>query len=294
MEGSSGRSTPIRMRYASFRAALTPRKRQAGWLPSLLRYDEGEDISGVGSCATDFRSRVSYYLGVAYDGLRMRNAAQTAYEEAQRFSSFRSAAALRLGEMLARKGSSRRIGAIISLSPRSRRLTTCVRLKNWLPSRLRRALPKGQSRLPSGDHSFPVEFLSTGRTRQPRSRSYLPMIQLARSEHSPRNTCDWDSTKEPYGVLSRNYRAGAGRSKRTGRTCAWQPSYDRLLSRLLPGTPEGSQQLMTTSLRHSCSTSYVFPSAAEAHCSAGGFAGKSAGRIGPLSAGHALFIARAD
>ena len=71
---------------------------------ALLRYDEAKTYLESAHARNTADPEVSYYLGVAYDGLGETRKAQTAYEEAQRFSSFRAASTLKLGEMLAREG----------------------------------------------------------------------------------------------------------------------------------------------------------------------------------------------
>src|SRR6266705_1017266 len=49
-------------------------------------------------------AEISYYLGIAYEGVERENDAVDAYQEAMRLPSFRAAAALRLAELLARRG----------------------------------------------------------------------------------------------------------------------------------------------------------------------------------------------
>jgi tetratricopeptide (TPR) repeat protein len=71
---------------------------------SLLRFDEAKRFLEQVQARDTSDPEISYYLGIAYDGLGETRKAQTSYEDAQRFASYRSAAALRLGEMLARGG----------------------------------------------------------------------------------------------------------------------------------------------------------------------------------------------
>ncbi len=71
---------------------------------SLLRFDEAKKFLEQVHARDTSDPEISYYLGIAYDGLGEPRMARTAYEDAQRFASFRAAAALRLGEMLAREG----------------------------------------------------------------------------------------------------------------------------------------------------------------------------------------------
>ena len=49
-------------------------------------------------------TEISYYMGIAYNGLGEIDHARAAFEQAERLPSFYAAAALALGELLARKG----------------------------------------------------------------------------------------------------------------------------------------------------------------------------------------------
>jgi tetratricopeptide (TPR) repeat protein len=69
---------------------------------SLLRFDEARSFLEQVLARDTSDPEISYYLGIAYDGLGEMRKARMSYEDAQRFASFRAAAALRLGEMLAR------------------------------------------------------------------------------------------------------------------------------------------------------------------------------------------------
>jgi len=71
---------------------------------SLLRFDEARGYLEQVHARDTSDPEISYYLGLSYDGLGEMRKARTSYEEAQRFATFRAAAALRLGEMLARDG----------------------------------------------------------------------------------------------------------------------------------------------------------------------------------------------
>jgi tetratricopeptide (TPR) repeat protein len=71
---------------------------------TLLRFDEAKSFLEPVHARDTSDPEISYYLGIAYDGLGETRKARTSYEDAQRFASFRAAAALRLGEMVARAG----------------------------------------------------------------------------------------------------------------------------------------------------------------------------------------------
>jgi len=74
-----------------------------------------------------------YYLGIAYDGLgEARERHGLSYEESQRFASFRAAAALRLGEMLARDGDLDEAERQSQRKLYMPRPTTPVHWRNWL------------------------------------------------------------------------------------------------------------------------------------------------------------------
>lgn len=73
-------------------------------LASMLRFDESRTLLERAHARNTTDPEISYYLGLAYEGVGDTRKARTAYEEAQRFAPFRAAAALRLGELLAREG----------------------------------------------------------------------------------------------------------------------------------------------------------------------------------------------
>jgi tetratricopeptide (TPR) repeat protein len=85
---------------------------------ALLRYDEAKSYLEPLHLRDATDTEISYYLGIAYDGLGEIGQARTTYEQAARLPTFRSAAALRLGELLARSGDLR--GAERHLSDASR------------------------------------------------------------------------------------------------------------------------------------------------------------------------------
>jgi tetratricopeptide (TPR) repeat protein len=70
----------------------------------LLRFEEARSYLEPLHPRDTTDTEVSYYLGLAYDGLGDTSHARTAYEHAERLPTFYSAAALRLGELLAREG----------------------------------------------------------------------------------------------------------------------------------------------------------------------------------------------
>src|SRR4051794_743735 len=71
---------------------------------TLLRFDEAKRFLEQVHARDTSDPEISYYLGIAYDGLGETRSARMSYEDAQRFAGYRSAAALRLGEVTARNG----------------------------------------------------------------------------------------------------------------------------------------------------------------------------------------------
>ena len=71
---------------------------------ALLRFDEARSLLEQAHVRDISDPEISYYMGIAYDGLDDATHARTAYEEAQRVGGFRAAARLRLGELEAREG----------------------------------------------------------------------------------------------------------------------------------------------------------------------------------------------
>ena len=70
----------------------------------LLRYEEAKSYLEKVQARDTTDAEVSYYLGLAYEGLGDDTHARPAFEAAERLPSFHSAAALHLGELLARAG----------------------------------------------------------------------------------------------------------------------------------------------------------------------------------------------
>jgi tetratricopeptide (TPR) repeat protein len=83
---------------------------------SMHRFDEAAPRLTAAHARNTTDAEVSYYLGIASEGLGENRAAFEAYEEAMRAPTFRAAAALRLGEAKAREGDWARAGVLISES----------------------------------------------------------------------------------------------------------------------------------------------------------------------------------
>ena len=79
-------------------------QRSAGRLCSgLVRFKEGKDYLEAVHARDTTDAEVSYYLGIALEGLGQESGAREAYEAAFRSPEFRAAAGLRLGELSARE-----------------------------------------------------------------------------------------------------------------------------------------------------------------------------------------------
>src|SRR5882762_4056286 len=89
---------------AKFPESFATRKAAGRLAASLLRFDEAKDFLEPLHARDTTDTEISYYLGIAYDGLGDTDPARRAYEQAERLPAFHSAAALRLGELLARTG----------------------------------------------------------------------------------------------------------------------------------------------------------------------------------------------
>src|SRR5437773_10076066 len=77
----------------------------AGRLDACLqRFEEAVSHLSAAHDRNTTDGEISYYLGIAYEGVERENDAVDAYEEAMRIPSYRAAAALRLGELQARRG----------------------------------------------------------------------------------------------------------------------------------------------------------------------------------------------
>jgi len=73
-------------------------------LASLQRYDEAIPYLKSAQARATSNPEIAYYLGLSYDGAGGFARARLAYESAARMPSFRAAASLKLGELLARSG----------------------------------------------------------------------------------------------------------------------------------------------------------------------------------------------
>ncbi len=119
---------------------------------SLLRFAEAKTYLETVHARDTSDAEVSYYLGVAYEGLGEARLARLAYEEAHRLPSFRAAGALRLGELSAREGDLNQAEAYLQagLSAAPNDVRTAEEL-----AAVRRALGKSEAA-----HHFAQEWLT--------------------------------------------------------------------------------------------------------------------------------------
>jgi tetratricopeptide (TPR) repeat protein len=85
---------------------------------ALYRFDEALPVLAAAHGRNTTDAEVSYYLGIAYEGVAREREAANAYEAAMRSPIHRSAAALQLGELTARQGDLRKAVDLLTESAR--------------------------------------------------------------------------------------------------------------------------------------------------------------------------------
>ncbi len=89
---------------SKFPESVQVRKAAGRLCASLLRYSEAKNFLDPVLARNTTDAEVSYYLGIASDGLGKNFEARESYEAAARMPAFRAAAGLRLAELSAREG----------------------------------------------------------------------------------------------------------------------------------------------------------------------------------------------
>ncbi len=89
---------------ARFPESMQLRKAAGRLCASLLRYEEAKEFLEPVAARATTDAEVSYYLGIAYEGLGHTREARDSYEAAERLPAFRAAAGVRLAELSARAG----------------------------------------------------------------------------------------------------------------------------------------------------------------------------------------------
>jgi tetratricopeptide (TPR) repeat protein len=120
---------------AKFPGAFSAGKAAGRLAAGLLRFDEAKELLEPLHLRDTSDTEISYYLGIAYDGLDDSSHARAAYEQAERLPGFFSAAALRLGELLARRGdmagAERHLSAALRTNPDDARINEeLIAIKN--------------------------------------------------------------------------------------------------------------------------------------------------------------------
>jgi tetratricopeptide (TPR) repeat protein len=87
-----------------FPESMQLRKAAGRLCASLLRYEEAKTLLEPVAAQDTTDAEVSYYLGIAYEGLGQDRGARESYEAAKRLPAFRAAAGVRLAELSARAG----------------------------------------------------------------------------------------------------------------------------------------------------------------------------------------------
>jgi tetratricopeptide (TPR) repeat protein len=87
---------------ARFPESMQGRKAAGRLCASLLRYQEAKTLLEPVAARDTTDAEVSYYLGIAYEGLGQNREARESYEAAERLPAFHAAAGVRLAELSAR------------------------------------------------------------------------------------------------------------------------------------------------------------------------------------------------
>ncbi|HZQ95576.1 MAG TPA: DUF5107 domain-containing protein [Candidatus Sulfotelmatobacter sp.] len=104
---------------AKFPESAQLRKAAGRLSVGLLRFQEGRNFLDPVYARNTSDAEVSYYLGLAYDGLGQDRQARESYEAAARFPEFRAAGYLRLAELSARAGNLPQSESYLQLAARS-------------------------------------------------------------------------------------------------------------------------------------------------------------------------------
>ncbi len=104
---------------ARFPESTQGRKAAGRLCASLLRYEEAKNLLEPVAARDTTDAEVSYYLGIAYEGLGQNRKARESYEAAQRLPGFRAAAGVRLAELSARAGDPQQAESYLRSAARS-------------------------------------------------------------------------------------------------------------------------------------------------------------------------------
>jgi tetratricopeptide (TPR) repeat protein len=101
---------------AKFPQSFEVRKAAGRLCASLMRYQEAQQFLESVYARNTSDPEVSYYLGIAYDGLGRNREGRESYEAATRLPPFRAAAGVRLAELAAREGDLKRAESYLQLA----------------------------------------------------------------------------------------------------------------------------------------------------------------------------------
>ena len=104
---------------ARFPESMQGRKAAGRLCAGLLRFKEAKNFLEPVYARDTTDADVSYYLGIAYEGLGQNREARESYEAAARMPAFRAAAGLRLAELSAREGNLREAESYLQSVTRS-------------------------------------------------------------------------------------------------------------------------------------------------------------------------------
>ena len=140
---------------AKFPGSFSAGKAAGRLSAALLRFNEAKVYLEPLHARDTTDTEISYYLGLAYDGLGETDHARSSYEQAARLPAFHSAAALRLGELLARSGdlsgAERHLSEALQTAPddlRVREELVAIRVAAGKPHEARTLAQEGLRRFP--------------------------------------------------------------------------------------------------------------------------------------------------
>jgi len=243
-----------------FPGTFTALKSAGRLTASLLRFDEAKTFLEQVHARDTSDPEISYYLGMAYDGLGDTRKARLSYEDAQRFATFRAAAALRLGEMFSRDGdldeAERHLNEAVHAAPDDTRvLEELVAVKTAAGK-----VEEGKTLARQGIARFPLSYLLSEELGEPNLKQLgndpIRVLNLAAAYMR------LGLYQRSLNVLSRNYPPAQTDQTELG---ALSPANHPLIAYFRGYCRErlGQSGASDYEAASKLSTSYVFPSTAE-------------------------------
>ena len=227
---------------------------------TLLRFDEAKEFLEQVHARDTSDPEISYYLAIAYDELGETRKARSAYEDAQRFASFRAAAALRLAEVLAREGNleeaEKHLNEAVRVAPDDARATeelVAVKIASG-------KVEEGKTLARQGIARFPLSYLLSEELAEPNTK------QLANDTTRVLNLATQYMRLGLYQraltVLSRDYPSPQPDQTEPG---ALSPANHPMIAYFRGYCRErfGQSPASDYKIASKLSTSYVFPNTAE-------------------------------